>query len=423
MTATPFAAALALLALGIPGASAPIPQDAAKPAAPAETVFVIRAKRVLPVAGPAMEDAVVVVKNGRITAIGRGVDVPGGATELQAEVVTPGLVESNLAAGIRGMGVENAFEVTPDFRAVDNLDPAATDFERLVRGGVTSAFAAPRDWNVVGGLAGIVKTAPAGRPRVVNGAAALKLAVGEEPSSGNFTPRGFGVPQSFRVRRPGSRPATVMEMRLAFFAVERARREGKALAPAQQPLADALDGKLPVRVHARNLVDLRAALRVAGEFGFTVTVDDALEAHRYLPQLVAAKAKVVLGPMPRDLRGGVDGNGRRIDFTDERPVLDRLAVVSAAGLPVALSASGAPVEDDLATQMRLAVRHGASRDVALRAVTAGAAEILGIGDRVGTLEVGRDADLVLWDGDPFELTSSPATVLVDGRISYQRAAR
>ena len=124
----------------------------------------------------------------------------------------------------------------------------------------------------------------------------------------------------------------------------------------------------------------------------------------------------MIGPNCVDPTGGRDGRGRSIDYGDVSPAMDLLARVEAAGIPVALSANGARPDDDLVSQMRTAVRYGASKDTALKAVTTGAAEILGIADRAGSIAAGRDADLVLWSGDPFELTSRITNVLVDGRL-------
>ncbi|HKE01368.1 MAG TPA: hypothetical protein VKE69_10195, partial [Planctomycetota bacterium] len=368
-------ALIAALALALQGESKPI---------------VVHAKRAHTLAGGVVEDGAVVIQGGKIAAVGRGVSEPSDAETIEGVVVTPGLVDANVSAGLRGIGVEDFEEVTPAFRAIDNLDTASPDFARLASQGVTTAFVAPENRNVVGGLAAIVKTAPSTGPRVLNPEASMKAAFGFRPTLGNFTPR-FGLPANFHVRRPSGRPATAMEMRLAFFEAERAKREGRALDPGQARLVEVLEKKLPLRVNARTVGDLRTALRFGAEFGLPLTIDEAAEAHRLLPQLKAAGAKLVIGPTP------VDPLGTRWVFSpdsrlEEKPCLNLLTAVVDAGIPVALSAHGAPVEDDLIAQARAAVRYGATREAALRAVTRSAAEILGVTDRVGTLEAGRDAD-------------------------------
>lgn len=376
--------------------------------------FLVRAKRVHLEPGRTIENAAVLVKDGKIAAIGPDLTAPAEAVTIAGEEMTAGLIEANSTAGQRFAGVEEASEITGDFRALANLDWTSPEFERLVRAGITTVFVAPSNRNVVGGVASIVKTAPAGNPRTVRAEAAVKVAFGNTPAFGNFTPRGFGLPQSFRVRRPGSRPGTVMEMRMAF---DRARRcVGKlGIVPADiAPLVDALESRLPLRAHAWDLMEIRSALRVGAEFGVKMTIDGGGEAHRCIGELKAAGAKLVIGPHSAQPTFGLDGRGRNVDFGDRAPAQDLLARVAAAGIPVALSADRAPRADDLAAQMRIAVRYGASREAALRAVTSGAADVLGIGGDAGVLAVGRDADLVLWSGSPFEFTSKPTLVMVDG---------
>jgi imidazolonepropionase-like amidohydrolase len=393
--------------------AAPAGSNAKDPvAAPA---YVIKAKRIHLSPGNVVENAAILVQDGKIAAIGATVDAPSGASTLAANEITAGLIDANESEGERGLGIEDSAEITPNYRAVASLESDHPAFARLAKEGVTAAFVAPSNRNVVGGLASVVKTMPAGAPRVVVADAALKVAFGDEPIFGNFTPRGTGIPQNFHVRRPGSRPGVVMEMRTAFDKAQRMVGKMGLVPEGWKPLVDVFEANFPVRAHAYYLVDLRAALRVAKEYGLkNLTIDGAFEAHRCLPELKAAGVKLVIGPHAVDPTGGRDGRGRPIDYGDVDPAMDLLARVDAAGIPVALSAHGAPPEDDLVSQMRTAVRYGASRDAALRAVTTGAAEILGIADRAGSIAVGRDADLVLWGGDPFELTTRVVAVLVDG---------
>jgi imidazolonepropionase-like amidohydrolase len=379
------------------------------------SAYLVKAKRIHTRPGSVIENASILVQDGKIAAIGPDIALPSGNTEVyEGAEITAGLIEANSTAGQRFEGVEDSSEITPSFSALANLDWSSVEFERLVKSGVTTIFAAPTNLNVVGGVASIVKTAPRGNPRAVRPAAAVKIAFGDEPTFGNFTPRGFGIPQNFHVRRPGSRPGTVMEMRMAFTKARSMVGKLGIVPPDMKPLVDVFEANFPLRARAWDLNELRSALRVAAEFDVKLTIDGAAEAHRCLPALKAAGVKLVIGPHAVNPMAGVDGRGRRIDFGDIRPAQDLLARVVAAGIPVALSANGAPVPDDLASQMRIAVRYGATPEAALAAVTTGAAEILGIADSAGTLAVGRDADLVLWSASPFDLTAKPLVVLVDG---------
>jgi imidazolonepropionase-like amidohydrolase len=393
-------------------------KNGAKPEA--EKALVVRAKRLHLADGSIVENGVLVAEGGKIRALGADVPVPSGAVEWEASDVTPGFVEAACVAGQRGSGNEESSEFTATHRALDNLDPTDREFETLVSHGVTSAFVQPNSRNIIGGFGAVVKTAGVS-PRVVAPDACLVGALGDTPQFGNFTPRGFGLPQSYRVRRPGSRPGVVMELRVALFEAERMVGKLGVVPDDKKPLVDLLEAGKPLRLKADMLVDLRAALRVAAEFRLKgLVVEGAYEAHRVIDGLRAAEAKVVLAPHAVHPVAGTTAEGRGFDFGEDRPAQDLVARLSAAGIPVAQSARGASHHDSLAQQMRLAVRYGASRAAALRAVTAGPAEILGVGDRLGDLRAGLEADLVLWNGDPFESTSAPVAVIVDGAVAWKK---
>jgi imidazolonepropionase-like amidohydrolase len=389
--------------------------------APQGTTYAIRAKRLFTGDGKTIENGIIIVSGEKISAVGKDIPIPSGATEVEAEAVTPGLIDANALAGVRDDNIEDSSEITPSFRMVDQIDFAAPSFERLPSRGVTTGFFAPGNRAVVGGLAAIVKSAPKGAPHIVQAEAALKAAFGSEPAAGNFTPRGFGLPQNFHVRRPGSRPGTVMELRMALLNAKKSVGKLGIVPPDQLPLVNVFEKNTPVRLFANDLVELRSAMRVIREFELkNVTIDGAGEAYRCAEEIKNLGIRIVLHPHARDPILGVRGDGRRIDYEDTAPAQDSLARLAAAGIPVAQSAFGAAVEDDLAAQMRYAVRYGASPETALAAVTAGAAGILNISDRTGTIGAGKDADLVLWGGDPFEWTSAVKIVFVDGRIAHGR---
>ncbi|MFN0205962.1 MAG: amidohydrolase family protein [Planctomycetota bacterium] len=409
-----------------------VPQAETKPKASGEVktkpsaqkeggTFALRAKHVYTAKGGIIENGIVIISGGKIVAIGPDLPIPAGATEVSAECITPGLIDANASGGEQFGAIEDSSEINPNFRIADNIDAEDPAFVRLSRSGVTTGFFAPENRSVIGGLAAIVKTTPGLSPIIINPEAALKGAFGADPTLGNFTPRGFGLPNNFRVRRPGSRPATVLEIRLALIQAQKMVGKLGIVPPDFKPLVDVFEMEKQVRFHAYYLVELRSALRVIREFGLKhVTIDGAADAYHCADEIKAAGVNIVLHPFAREPLGGRNGLGRGIDYGDEKPAQDVLARLAAAGIPVALSAHGAAVEDDLAQQMRFAVRYGATRDLALRSVTLSAAEILGIQDRVGSIETGKDADLVLWSGDPFEFTSAPTQVFINGTPVWKR---
>ncbi|HEU4334410.1 MAG TPA: amidohydrolase family protein [Candidatus Eisenbacteria bacterium] len=383
--------------------------------APLADVTAYKAARIITGAGTQIADGVILVENGKITAVGAGLKIPDGAkvVDLGSATVIPGLVDANLILWLDGPENEEAREITPDFRVVDGLNPKARDLQRAVQTGVTTAFVAPGNRNVIGGLAAVLKTSgPALKDMIVRDEAALKATVGSGPSSGNYPPRGM-PPMDFYARRPTTRMGVTWEFRRAFidagtYASERPAKPD----PARDVLARALDRKLPVRIAASRAFDIESALRLADEFKLAVTLEEAEEAYRYVDALAKRKTPVALRPTFQSGRiWASDGSELRYGT---------FAALANAGVPTALLTGGSGEDESLLAMAAFAVRYGATREQALRAITLTPAEMLGVADRVGTLEKGKDADFAVLTGDPLDLTSRVERVVVNGRTAYER---
>jgi imidazolonepropionase-like amidohydrolase len=374
--------------------------------------FTIHAREVHPVSGAALEDASVAVREGKIVEVGRGAHGPRGARVLEGGSLTPGLIDAASTAGIAGKANEESSEVAPAIRVLDALDPKARAFERLARAGVTAVFVSPGTRGVIGGLGTVVKTAGESLDaRVVEPASALKAAMGDDPSRGNIPVR-FGTPTNFYFRRPTSRMGVVWLFRKAFFDAAEARKAGRRGDEDTDVLAEVLEGKRGLRVTARRLNDVRTALRLAEEFGLRIQIDGADEAYLCAEELRAREVAVVAGPIP-------SAPSSRFSEVDE-PCLANASLLAKAGVLLALTAGDRGGEEALPGQALFAMRYGLPFEAALRAVTLDAARILGIEERLGSIEAGKDADLVLWEGAPF--ASRPLAVLVDGRLVYDAAS-
>lgn len=396
---------------------------AAPSALAADGVLAIRAKRVHAGTGGEPVAAVILVRDGKIEAVGPAVAIPADATVIdggESGVVIPGLVDAGAGYGLSGEGNEQSSEVTPDFRAADSIDPNERLFAQAAQAGVTTAYVGPGGSNVVGGLGAVVKTA--GSPRVldrlVTDRAALEATIGVEPSRGNNAPRG-GAPNSFFSRRPTTRMGIVWLLRRSFTDVVRSApgtvMEPPVTAGGRAVLEDVIAGRLPIRVSARQSHDILSAFRLADELSWPrVIVEEASEAYQVQDEFARRKASVVLGPFGFEPRS----NGQRLDNPDE--IWSNAAVLAARGIGIAFQtgvASDGPRLRDLAA---FSVRHGLAPDAALRAVTLGAAEVLGVASRVGSLEPGKDADLVLLSGDALDPRSVVECVVIGGRVVYRR---
>lgn len=386
--------------------------------APLAEVTAYKAARIITGAGTQIADGVLLVENGKITAVGAGLKIPDGAkvVDLGSATVIPGLVDANLVLWLDGPENEEAREVTPDFRVTDGLNPKARDLQRAVQTGVTTAFVAPGNRNVIGGLAAVLKTSgPALKDMIVRDEAALKATVGSGPSSGNYPPRGM-PPMDFYARRPTTRMGVTWEFRRAFIDAAKYASERPAKPdPAREVLARALDRKLPVRIAASRAFDIESALRLADEFKLAVTFEEAEESYRYVDELAKRKTPVALRPTFQSGRvWASDGSELRYGT---------FAALAKAGVPTALLTGGSGEDESLLAMAAFAVRYGATREQALRAITLTPAEMLGVADRVGTLEKGKDADFAVLTGDPLDLTSRVERVVVNGRTAYERKSQ
>jgi imidazolonepropionase-like amidohydrolase len=352
-------------------------------AAPADGPLLLKDARVVSAAGPERPKASVLVVDGKIAKIGEALEAPANArvVDLAGKVLLPGLVDA---------GGRLALEEAPNA-----LEPGAPSLRRAALCGVTTAYAGPGNRNVVGGTGAVVKTAGPERYRALRARADLKTALGSEPSSGNYSPR--GTPATFYARRPTTRMGVVWEFRKAFADA----RDGRLPEGEGASLTEALAGKLPVRVAASKATDVETATSLAAEFGLSIVLEDAQEAWKLAEVLGRLKIPVILRPV--------------FDAGSADARADALSRLRAAGVEVALAAPAAEPESLLAAAA-FAVRHGASREEALRAVTAVPARILGVADRVGTIEEGRDADLVAFSGDPLDPRSTVERVWVGGRL-------
>lgn len=353
---------------------------------------VVKAAKVLTMAGKPLTPGAVRVKDGKIVEVAGTIEAPAGVKviDLADGTLMPGLVDAGNTLALDGGAAESTREVTPNFRVIDAVDWSSRDFRQARADGTTTVAILPGTENVVDGLSCIAKTAGDRSHRVVNPAHSLVIALASDPASGNGA---RNRPDSIYTRQPTNRMGVVWILRSEF---------GKAHAKAptaKAELRSALDGKLPVVCVSRVDSDIAAALRLKQEFPFALTISGGQEAYRLKSELAAAKVPVLLAPVSTAPGTGPEG-------TDI--VLNPAGLLHEAGVTFALTGG------KLLDQARLAVRHGLPADAALAAVTATPARLLGVDSRVGTIAVGRDADLIALSGDPFDLTTKITWTMIDG---------
>jgi len=391
--------------------------------AAAGDTLVLKAGKVYLGDGTVLEGGAVVVADGRIAAIGPNLPIPEGARVLEAPdgCVTPGLIDANSTVGIAepSSWAEHASEVIPYLHTLDAVDLTDEGFARVARQGVTTVYLGGDPASVIGSTGVVVKTG-GGAPwnRVVLDGVHIKLTIGNEPSMrGTYNRLPRGGRSDFLTRRPATRMGVAFVFRMAMFDALPYAAEGTPEDPATRELVRVLRGELPLRVQARSVHDILTAFRLTREFGIErFILEEGIEAARCLDELRAARIPVIYGPIEATPTGY---RGREI----ERPNLSTPHLLQEAGVPLALSAGDLPDEAALPWQGFLAVRYGLARDEAVKATTSTPARLLGLEDRIGTLAVGRDADVVLWSGEIFEPTTRAEVVVIGGEIVHDGTNR
>lgn len=326
----------------------------------------------------------------------------------------------DLASGVRpGLVLsETSSEIVPHTHVIDSLNLRSPDFDRLLNGGVTTVFASPEGSVVIGPRGAITRTGGPVRQRVVEPSADVTAVVSADAFRGpvrNATPSRFRI--DVRTRRPNTRMGLAWVFRKALYDARRFA-EGHRVYGADTPpeeafpaLNDMLAGTIGLRIHARMQHDIMTSIRLAEEFGLTFTLLEATEAYRTIGALQERNIPVIFGPIYIEPSGQ---RARSFETRDNR--LATFAQLLNSGIVTALSAQDLRDEDGLARQVMYAVRSGVKPADAIRAVTQTPAKLLGIADRVGTLEAGKNAEIVLWNHSPHEPGARPLLVMIDGRI-------
>ena len=387
------------------------PQDVAQ--APPQA-FAVRAKTLYTMAGPPVRDGVVVIRDGKIAAVGK-VAVPDGLEVVDAAVAMPGLIDAHSTVGLTGVfnvpqdqdQLEKSSPTQPELRALDAYHPRDPLVE-WVRGlGVTSLHTGHGPGALISGQTMVVKTH--GRNVDVDVLKPLAMVAVTLADSG----------RSRDGKAPGTRAKSVAMLREQLlaaqaYAARRARDDDVDVDLGMETLAKVLAKEVPMLVTAHRAHDLASALRVADEFDVEVVLDGAAEAYLMLPRIAAAGCWVLPHPAMSRTRGDLE-NG----------TMELAKLLAAADVPFAMQSgfeAYVPKTRVVLWEAGISVMHGLAYDKAMRALTVDAARMCGVDDRVGTLEAGKDADLALFDGDPFEYTSHCLGVVIDG-VRYLGSGR
>jgi len=373
-----------------------------------------------------VEQGTLLLEDGKIAALGTDIPIPEGAEliEAQGKMILPGLIDAHCHAGVFADGVgrghsdgnEMTDPIMPHIRALDALHPEDMAWADLRAAGVTTVLTGPGSGNVIGGQSICVKTAGKTVDQMtLLEPAGMKMALGENPK------RVYGDQK----KTPSTRMGNAALLRQALVEAQNylakwARYEAQLETgeDAEQPerklkweaLGRVLKGELKARIHCHRADDILTAIRIAEEFGLDITIEHATEGYRIADILAQKSIPCVVGPIlfsrsKYELR----------EMTPRNPGL-----LAEAGVKVAIQTDEMSAVKYLCINAALAVREGMPEEEALRAITINAAQIIGVADRVGSLEVGKDADVVIFSGHPFDYRTVAEVVMINGEIVHQR---
>ena len=370
-------------------------------------------------AGPDIENgAILIDDNGKIAAVGADIPCPEGAQVIDAEgrLVTPGCVDAHCHIGLdnQGMGWEGrdyneiVDPITPQMRAIDSINPMDEAFGLGLQGGVTTVCTGPGSANVVGGTFVAMKLAGKRVDNmIVKEPLAMKCAFGENPK------RCYGQGSK---KAPMTRMGTAALLRELLFKTRRYMEDKEA---GKNPSFDfklesmipVMKGELPLKAHAHRHDDILTSIRIAKEFGVKLTLDHCTDGALIADELAKEGLPAFVGP--------TFGGKSKIELINKS--FDTPKVLREAGVDIAII-TDAPVIPIQYLPMCAGLAHnaGLNYEESWKAITSAAAKLTGIGDRVGSLEVGKDGDVVIWTADPMTvLAAESACTIVDGKIVYQ----
>lgn len=382
--------------------------------------------------GDVVDGGTLLVDGSSIGAVGADIDVTGAETvDLDGAYVLPGFIDCHSHAGLFGEGSredhdgnEMSEAVTAHVRTLDAIHPGDLAFGDARRGGVTTMGVSHGSGNIIGGQVAVIKTAgTVADDMVIKEPAGVKMALGENPKRVG----------SERNRAPMSRMGTAYLARKAFteaieyrkdwqhhealLALENAKPE-EDRKPLREPKRDlsmeilvkVLEGEIPVRNHSHRMDDIRTAIRLSEEFGYRLVIDHGTESWKIPDEIVSRDIPLAIGPI-------MTSRSKR-ELINRTPAAPGLMVAAGAMVAIMTDAPVNPI-NNLRDLVIMCIRDGLDESRALETVTINPAKILGVDDRVGSLEPGKDADFIVFDGDPWDGRTNVKRTYIDGDLVFE----
>ncbi|MFC7373616.1 amidohydrolase [Fictibacillus iocasae] len=373
-----------------------------------KTLF--KGAKVYPITSAVMESGDVLIHDGKIEEIAQSIE-PSSEMEVidcKGLHLLPGLIDVHTHLGLydegtgwAGNDANETFEVlTPHIRAIDGCHPLDIAFRDAIKYGITTAHIMPGSANVIGGTTSVIKTHGVDiRKMLIKETAGLKIALGENPK------RIHSGSSNNSITRMG-----IMGMLREAFYQARSTPSQSDLRVA--PIVAALRREIPVRIHAHRADDILSAVRFAEEFNLDFRIEHCTEGHLVAEELAPLNLQVSVGPTIT----------RKSKIELKNKTWETCRILSENNVEISITTDHpyTPIQY-LNVCAALAVREGLNEEKALQAITINPAKNLGVADRVGSIEIGKDADFSIWNDHPFHFSSKPVMTLINGQIIYKKS--
>ena len=401
----------------------------------------INARTILPISNVPIENGTILIKDGKIAALGQNIAVDSDARVIDAsdKYVMPGMIDAQSRLFVMDRELRESRSIAPELNILDGLDPYIKEAREVAAQGVTTIYITPGSRSLIGGSGAILKLNGTKNidKMLLNDDVAVKAAIGvsenNESSSLGRLADYSAIREEMLETRIYMHEKEKHERRQAEYDKEMAEYEKKKEAkpaekvekpkrpdrfdtnPTREVLAKVLSKKVPLQIEAHRVTDILNALRLADEFGFKLILDGCTEGYMIAGEIARRKVPVILGPVSTSFIDMPKLEYRNHDIRNA-------AILSKKGVKLALGVSGRDGASSkfIALAGAMAVANGMDKSLALRAVTLTPAEILGVANKIGSLDVGKDADILVLNGHPLDSLSRLEMVLIDGKTVFER---
>lgn len=382
--------------------------------------MIIKNGKIFTMAGQTLENGDVLINNGKIKEVGINLNHNGEEViDAKGAWVIPGMIDAHCHVGIfeENMGKEGADgnemtdPVTPQLRAIDGINPFDKSFKDAREGGITTVVTGPGSANVIGGQFVALKTyGICIDEMILKEPVAMKIAFGENPKR---VYDGKGKSPMTRMATASILRETLLEAEIYMERKRIAEEKGEFFERKLkfESLIPVLKKEIPLKAHAHRADDILTAIRIAKEFNLDITLDHCTEGHLILEQIKKSGKDAIIGPTMT--------SNSKIELSNK--TFQTPKALNEAGVKIAIMTDHPVIPIQyLPICAALAMKEGLNFEEALKAVTINAAEIVGINNRVGSIEKGKDCDIVILSGSPFELSTKTLYTIIDGKIVYKQ---